>query len=173
MQASEVDGDRHHLGLVAPNLAQAAGRACQVAAAGVRDRDHVGLASVAFLHLTTDLGSKRLYPRDSVRGVEAGVEVAGFLQGAQQHVEQLRADRQFDHLGPVGLAGPGLLDDLGLPDVFGVVDLLNHDAFEALLGGLRGDGRPVVPARCGDHALEALLAGLVSAEGGAARFEAA
>ena len=57
--------------------------------------------------------------------------------------------------------------------MLGVVDLLDHDAVQAPLRGLRGDRSPVVPAGGGHHAGEAFLLGLMGAEGCPASLEAA
>ena len=173
MQSGEIHRDGDDLGLVTAHLAQATGSSGDVAATGVGDDDGVGLASVALLHLVTDLGAEGLDARDAVRRVEAGVEIASVLQCAQQHVEKFRSDRQFDHFSAVGLTGPGFFDNLGLADVTGVVDLLDDDARQSALSGLGGDGGTVVSAGGRHHAGKSLDLRLVGAQGRTTSLEAA
>lgn len=173
VQSGEIHRDGDDLGLVTAHLAQAAGSSGDVAATGIGDHDSVGLASVTLLHLVTDLGAEGLDARDSVGRVEAGVEVAGVLQGTQQDVEKLRPDRQLDHFGAVGLTGPGLLDDLRLAHVVGVVDLLDDDAGQSALSGLGGDGGTVVSAGGRNQAGKSLDLRLVGAQGCTTSLEAA
>ena len=172
MQALEVDRGGDHLGLAA-RLEQAPGRPGQVAPAGVGADHRIGIPAEPLAELQGDLVAQRLDAQDAVGGVERGVEVARLLQGAQERVEELRAHRELDDLGPQGLALAGLLDDLGLARPARIEALLDHDAAQPRHGAAGGHGRPVVAAGGGHHPGIALAAGVVDRGGGATDLEAA
>ncbi len=171
VQPTEIHRAGHDRACLATDLAQPAGRAREVAAAGLGDHDGGGRGAIPLLHLATDLGAQGLDPADPEGGVERGVEEAGRLERHEHLVEELGSDRESLHLSAVRLAGAGLLDDLGLPDAVGVEDLLQHDAAQPPHRRLGRHGRAVVAAGGGRDARVAASPGLVAGDRCAPRLE--
>ncbi len=94
----------------------------------MRGDNGIGKPSGNPLNLPGNLMPKCLDAHHRVGRIKRGIEITGFLEDTQEHVEQLRTYGQPDDLRPVGLAGPRLLRDLGLRNAVTVEGLLHHDA---------------------------------------------
>ena len=171
-QAGQINRSGNDLG-VAAGLAQAAGGAGQVAAAGVGANHHIGVLAKAVHKLMAQLPAQGLHAGDTEGGVQRGVEVAGIFQHQQSLIEQLGTHRQLQDFGAQSLALTGLFHDFGLAHALGVIALLDDDALQTLHGGLRGHGSAVVAGGSGHNALVAHLLGMVHRGGGAALLEGA
>ena len=124
----------------------------QVAAAGVRYHDDLGVLSFSRHDFFSDLCSERLYARDAEVRIERRIEVSRLLKDPEVYVEQLRPYRQLDYLGPESLALSLLFYDLGLADAFRVKALLDDDRPEVPHRTLGSDRCAVVSAGRGHDA---------------------
>ena len=156
-----------------PRLPQAPGGAGNHAAAGIGAHNHVGIPAKLGAALKGNLMAQCFDAGDAEGGIEGSIEEVGVLQQGEGLIEELGAHGDLHHLGSHGLAGPGLLNDLGLAHLPGVVGFLDDDALEALHRGLGGHGGAVVAGGRGDDALIAVSLGKGHRTGGPAGLKGA
>ena len=146
VQTGKVNTGGDHDAVPGTGLPEPACRARHVAAAGMRGDDHIRESPGQLPDLSGQFEAQRLDAEDGIRGIQGGIEVAGFPEHLEEDIEEFRPYRQADHLGAIGLTGAGLLGDLGLCNACAVKGLLHHNAMQARPGGLRGHCRAVVAA---------------------------